>query len=99
MTKFETLQKDLKEIGFKIEDNLYILDKVTYQTMIVNGQMYKQPEHHKFVMEYIGEGCQVDDSDCDIECTEFFEFSIGDEENSTVICIENLEDLKSFINV
>lgn len=99
MTKFEQLQKDLKEIGFEIDDNSYILDRVTYQTIQVNGQIYKQPEHHKLIMNYIGEGCEVDDSDCDIEGTEFYEFEIGDDENSTVICIENLEDLKSFINV
>lgn len=100
MTQFEQLQKDFKEMGFEINDDEYTLDRVTYQTIQVNGRVFKQPEHHILKMIYIGNGCEVGDSDSEIEDTEFYEFSFVDSEGNQgdVICIKNIEDFKFFVN-
>lgn len=100
MEKFDKLNNDLKSAGFKIEDDLYTLDKVTYQTTIINGRQFQQPQHSILKMKYIGDGCEVDDSEECVDGTEFFEFGIMDgDEMAVTICIRDFEELKEYINV
>ena len=99
--KLESLIPDLEEIGFKIDENKFTFDRISYSTMIVNGQPFRQEHHNTLTLLYIGDGCEVDEEGNDIEGTEFCEFDILDEEGHgmMVVGISNIENLKSMIGL
>lgn len=100
MSTFDELNKELKEYGFEIDGDDYVFDKLSYQTTIINGRKFQNPQHSLFKMKYIGDGCELNDSDEPIEDTEMYGFDILDGEDSVAtIFIRNLNDLKSFIDV
>lgn len=98
--KFDKLNGELKSAGFEIEDDLYTLDKVTYQTTIINGRQFQQPQHTILRLKYIGDGCEVDDSDECIEGSDFFEFGVMDgDEVAVTICVRDFGELKDYITI
>ena len=101
MTKLEELNDELKSIGFTINDDEYIFDNVTYSTVIVNGQAFKQPNHNIIKMVYLGECCELDDSDQNIEGTEFYNFMIvgNSMEESICVCVHDADEMKEMIGV
>lgn len=101
MSKIETINNELINLGFVIEDNRYTFERVTYNTMFFNGQRIAQEQKHVFVMQYIGDGCELDDSDNMIEDSELCGFDILDDEgfSITTIFVSCLDDLRVFINI
>lgn len=93
---FEELKEEFKNNGFQIDGDSFVFEKVEYNTINVNGQVYKQPHKTRFELKYICEGCikdVTDESDCNE--TPIYEFDIMDgNEPVLTVCIENLEDLQ-----
>ena len=53
MEHYNKISEDLEQLGFKKEENdLFIFDNITYNTMFINGQQYHQPQHN-----YISSTC------------------------------------------
>ena len=101
MSKIETINNELINLGFVIEDNRYTLEKITYNTMIFNGQRIAQEQKHVFEMHYIGDSCEIDDSDNIIEDSEMCGFDILDDEgfSITTIFVSCLDDLRLFVHI
>ena len=64
---FEELKQQFIDNGFQVNGNSFILNQVSYSTMIINGVPHQQSQHHKFEMEYVFEGsiCDVGDSEAE----------------------------------
>ena len=104
MNTLDNLNRELEDFGFQINGDEYLYEKVTYQDIFINGQHLKQPQKSVFMMEYLGEGCElVDSSDSDSDYQEinnFFTFNIiEDGEIICGVCISNIDDLKFFIGL
>lgn len=96
----------MEQLGFKKENDMFILDNVTYNTMIVNGQQYRQPQHNYIYLRYIGEGyiknvVDSEDSDIDENQTAISQFDFLDEskEPVTTICVNDINDIKFFLGL
>lgn len=96
----DEINDGLKSIGFTIEDDVYTLDRVSYKTVVVNGVQHKQPIQSKFQLKYFGVGCEVDDSDSDIEGTEFHQFGVVDEDGIDVeFSVSDFDELKEYLGI
>ena len=101
MDKFELINEELRNIGFVIEDDVYTLEKVSYSNIIFNGHLTQQEHKQLLIMNYIGSGCEIDDSDNEIENSEIYGFDILYEEgfSLTTVYASNIDDLKFLINI
>lgn len=95
---FEDLRQQFIDNGFTVEDDKFV--KNVYDNsnvMIVNG--VRQVKMMRFEMDYIGEGCEVGDSD-DSDENVFHEFNImSDGDVVVTICIESYDDFKKMVNI
>lgn len=102
MSLIETINQELIEAGFTVNDNLYTIEKV-YQSgyMIINGVRHVQEQKQIIQLEYIGDGCELDDERNEIEGTEFCGFDIKDNEGGslTTVYIKSLDELRFYINI
>lgn len=103
MEHYDKIIEELEQFGFKKENDLFIYDNVTYNTMIINGQQFHQPQHNYIYLRYEGEGCIMDE-DCDESddsTTLFSEFAVLDnnKEPITFICVTDINDIKFFLNL
>ena len=105
MEHFNKISKEMEQLGFKKENDLFIYDNITYNNMIINGQQYQQPQHNYVYLQYIGEG-YIKDVDCnesDVEenTTEISEFDFLDEKKNpiTTICASDINDIKFFLGL
>lgn len=95
----------MEQLGFKVENDLFIYDNITYNNMIINGQQYRQPQHNYIYLQYIGEGYIKDinsaDSDVEENSTPISEFDILNEnkEPVTTICASDINDIKFFLGL
>ena len=106
MKHYDKILKEMEQIGFKKENDMLIFDNVTYNTMIVNGQQYQQPQHNYIYLQYIGEGyiknvTEGEESDTDENLIEISEFDFLNEnkEPVTTICASNINDIKFFLGL
>lgn len=105
MENYNKITEELMQLGFTREDDLFIFDNVTYNTVLINGQQYKQPQHNYIYLQYIGDGCVMNDdygeSDSDENIEVFSEFDVLDEnkEPAITICAYDINDIKSFLNI
>ena len=106
MKHYNKISAELEQLGFKKENDMFIFDNITYNTMIVNGQQYQQPKHNYIYLQYIGEGYIKDvndnaDSDSDENITEISEFDYLNEnkEPVTTICASDINDIKFFLGL
>lgn len=90
---FEELKQQFIDNGFQVNGNSFVLDRVSYSTMIINGVPHQQPQHHKFEMEYVFEGSIGNPGDSDTE--PLYQFDILDENRNSVFTIL-IEDFDSF---
>ena len=97
--KLEKLKQQFIDNGFRIEDDSFILEKVEYTTISINGQVHKQPHTMRFEMKYVGKGLMWNDrgdsdSDSDTDETDLFEFDILNDRGEAAysILIKNFED-------
>ena len=99
MSTFELIHKELQDFGFEVEDKLYTYVKTVQHQMIINGVPHVQEHKQLFRMEYIGDGCELDNEHNELEGTEFCGFDIKDEENYSVttIFIKCLKDLLFYV--
>lgn len=90
---FEELKQQFIDNGFQVNGNSFILNQVSYSTMIINGVPHQQSQHHKFEMEYVFEGsiCDVGDS----EAEPLYQFDVLDDNGNKVIGIL-IDDFDSF---
>ena len=97
--KIDELNNELKSMGFNIQDDIYIYDSVKVNTIIVNGRQVGQPVHNTIKMKYFGVGCEVDDSDLDIDNTDFHEFGIINDKGEVVVVftISDIGELKEYL--
>ena len=86
MDKLEEIKENIQRIGFKKEDdNRFVFEKISYNTMNINGQVLKQEVKEILTIVYTGVGGEVDDNgNCsndmyffDIVYNENQEISIG----------------------
>jgi hypothetical protein len=105
MEHYNKISEELEQLGFKKENDLFIFDNVTYNTVLINGQQYKQPQHNYIHLQYIGEGYVMDidcgESDSDESIEAFSEFDILNEnkETTVTICAYDINDIKAFLNI
>lgn len=106
MKHYDKILKEMEQIGFKKENDMFIFDNVTYNTMIVNGQQYQQPQHNYIYLQYIGEGyikdvAEGEESDTDENLIEISEFDFLNEnkEPVTTICASDINDIKFFLGL
>ena len=95
----------MEQLGFKIENDLFIYDNITYNNMIINGQQYQQPQHNYIYLRYIGEG-YIKDVDCgesdveeNITAISEFDFLNEKKEPVTTICVSDINDIKFFLGL
>lgn len=96
----------MEQLGFTKENDIFIFDNVTYNTMIINGQQFQQPQHNYIYLQYIGEGyiknvVDSEDSDIDENQIEISQFDFLDEnkEPVTTICVSDINDIKFFLGL
>ena len=96
MKHYDKIIEELKQFGFTQENDLFIYDNVSYNTMIINGQQFRQPQHNYIYLRYEGEGCIMDDTS-----TPFSEFAVLDNNKDviTFICVRDINDIKFFLNL
>ena len=106
MKHYDKILKEMEQIGFKKENDMFIFDNVTYNTMIVNGQQYQQPQHNYLYLQYICEGyikdaSEGEESDTDENLIEISEFDFLNEnkEPVTTICASDINDIKFFLGL
>lgn len=105
MENYNKISEELEQLGFKKENDLFIFDNVTYNTMYINGQQYQQPQHNYIYLQYMGEGCIMDvdcgESDMDENSTPISQFDIldDDKEVTCTICVKNINDVKFFLGI
>lgn len=105
MEHYDKIKEELEQFGFNQENDLFIYDNVSYNTMIINGQQFKQPQHNYIYLRYEGEGCIMDEdcgeSDIDENATLFSEFAVLDnnKEAITFICVRDINDIKFFLGL
>ena len=101
MSKIEQINKELENMGFVIKDNLYVLERISHNNIIINGRHMVQEQKHIFQMEYVGDGCELDENNNEIEGTEICGFDVKDEDGNslTTIYISSGKDLLNFINI
>jgi hypothetical protein len=105
MEHYNNISKELEQLGFTKENDLFIYDNITYNNMIINGQQYRQPQHNYIYLQYISEGYIKDinsaDSDVEENSTTISEFDILNEnkEPVTTICASDINDIKFFLGL
>ena len=109
MEHYNKIAEEMEQLGFKKENDMFIFDNITYNTMIVNGQQYRQPQHNYVYLQYIGEGYikdmedrgESDDSDINENITELsqFDFLNENKEPVTTICVSDINDIKFFLGL
>lgn len=105
MEHYNKISEELEQFGFTRENDLFIFDNVTYNTMLINGQQFKQPQHNYIHLQYIGEGCIMDmdcgESDSDENIEAFSQFDVLDENKESVltICAYDIDDIKTYLNI
>ena len=106
MEHYNKIITEMEQLGFKKENDLFIFDNITYNTMIINGQQYQQPQHNYIYLQYIGEGYIKDvtdneDSDVEENSTPISQFDFLDEnkEPITTICASDINDIKFFLGL
>ena len=103
MEHYNKISEELKQLGFTQENDLFIFDNITYNTMFINGQQYRQPQHNYIYLQYEGEGCimDVDCGESDESTTPFSEFAVLDnnKESMYTICVSDINDVKFFLGM
>ena len=106
MEHYNKISSEMEQLGFTKENDIFIFDNVTYNTMIINGQQYQQPQHNYIYLQYIGEGYIKDvtdneDSDVEENYTPISQFDFLDEnkEPVTTICASDINDIKFFLGL
>ena len=105
MEHYNKISAELEQCGFKRENDIFIFDIITYNNVVINGQQYQQPQHNYIYLHYIGEGYMMDadceESDSDINITEFSQFDVLNEKKEiiTSICARDINDIKFFLNL
>ena len=106
MEHYNKMIMEMEQLGFKKENDIFIFDNVTYNTMIINGQQFQQPQHNYIYLQYIGEGYIKDvtdneDSDVEENSTPISQFDFLDEnkEPVTTICASDINDIKFFLGL
>lgn len=101
MAKIDSLNEELLEVGFTIDNDEYTFEKVAYRTIIINGVRREQQQTQIFMMRYIGDGCELDDDNNEIEGTEMCGFDILDENKQTVhtIFITDSEQIRTLVQL
>lgn len=100
--KFDTIKEGLVNAGFMVDDNnKFTFEKIHQNHIIINGQHGIQEEKHIFQMQYIGDGCELDDDHNDIEGKEFCGFDILDEggHSVTTIFVSDVDDFRKFLRL
>jgi hypothetical protein len=105
MEHYNNISKELEQLGFTKENDLFIYDNITYNNMIINGQQYQQPQHNYIYLQYIGEG-YIKDVDCgesdveeNITAISEFDFLNENKEAVTTICVSDINDIKFFLGI
>lgn len=105
MEHYNKISEDLEQLGFKKEENdLFIFDNITYNTMFINGQQYRKPQHNYIYLRHVGEG-YIMDADCDESddenITPLSEFEVlnGNKEVVSTICVTDINDVKFFLGM
>jgi hypothetical protein len=113
MEHYNKIKKEMEQLGFKVENDLFIYDNITYNNMIINGQQYQQPQHNYIYLQYIGEGyiktatCADSGADSDSDHHETaniqeisqFDFLNEKKEPVTTICVSDINDIKFFLGL
>lgn len=91
---FEELKSQFEEHGYRIEGNDFILEKVDYSTVMINGMIQRQPHKSVFKMRYVSE-CGMNSMDSDDSET-LFQFDVLDADDETVvsICVHEFKDIE-----
>lgn len=99
MSKIEEFKFEIEKLGFKIEGDVFTLTQVQRQQMFVNGRPMVQENKHELKLEYIGDGCEVDDEGNDIEGTEMIGLNIiQDDVLRETIYIRDFNEFKEYIS-
>ena len=62
MDKLEEIKENIQKVGFKKEDdNRFVFEKISYNTMNINGKVIKQEVKDTLTVVYTGVGGEVDD--------------------------------------
>ena len=106
MEHYNKISSEMEQLGFTKENDIFIFDNITYNTMIINGQQFQQPQHNYIYLQYIGEGYIKDvtdneDSDVEENSTPISQFDFLDEnkEPITTICASDINDIKFFLGL
>lgn len=101
MTKIEEINKDLLNMGFTIDGENYIYEKVIHNQIIVNGQRMVQEQKVQIGMTYIGDGCELDENNNEIEGTTFCGFELKNEngESLMTVYVSDAKDFYYYINL
>lgn len=63
MDKLEEIEENIQKVGFKKEDdNRFVFEKVSYNTMNINGRVTKQEVKETITIEYTGVGGEIDEN-------------------------------------
>jgi hypothetical protein len=105
MEHYNKIVQEMEQLGFTKENDIFIFDNITYNNMIINGQQFKQPQHNYIHLQYIGEGYIMDndcgESDEDENGAPFSQFDVLNEDKESVltICVTDIDDIKTFLNI
>lgn len=62
MDKLEEIKENIQKVGFKKkDDNCFVFEKISYNTMNINGKVIKQEVKDTLTFVYTGVGGEVDD--------------------------------------
>lgn len=100
---FLELKEQFVEHGFKVEDeDRFVLEKVSYSTININGKVTKQPHKSRLEVVYGGVCVVSDEDDSD--------FSNGDRSHvldiigdgglpALTVCIDDFKDIEEILGI
>lgn len=96
MNKLEEIKENIQKVGFKKEDNnSFVFEKISYNTMNINGKVVKQQVKETLTVVYTGVGGEVDDDgNCSNDMYFFDIFHNGNQEISV-----GVYDYKEFAEI
>lgn len=81
MGNLDSIYQRLTEVGFVESNDEYRVERIQQQHFVINGVPKINEIKHVLRLKYIGDGCELDENNKDIEGTEMhgFDIFVGDE--------------------
>lgn len=98
MDTLKEIEEKLLKKGFKKNENSYIFENVSYDSMYVNGREMRREHKSTLELIYCGVGGYVDDSDICSDDIFFFDIK-QDGELSASVGVYDYQELFTLLNI